>query len=170
MCVCLFMSAMRRRVHAQENQGKHGEDEGLDKSDKQFQKHKRQGYNIGGEESYYNHEHLPGEDVAEKTEGEGNDFRKLRNKLQNPDKEHNRIAEVEEFAEMRKKSELDHAKHVGGDYRDESDSECEIQIGCRRTEERHHPLFTVEDDGTDSRQKPEPVGCDDEKEDSGDER
>lgn len=71
----------------EEDQGEHHEDEGLDKAYKKLQPIKGKGDQIRDEECYHTEEHFAGEDVAEKSEGEGDDLGQFADQFQNADEE-----------------------------------------------------------------------------------
>lgn len=123
----MFVS-MAYRGHIDKYGRKHHKDEGLDKAYKDFE-----GDKGSSTKDWHNHTHneeedLAGDNIAKETEGKGNDLGKIRNKLQDTNKEVDGIAKVEEFFEVFEPQVFDPV-HLHHNHSDKSEGESGIDIG-----------------------------------------
>ncbi len=163
------------RCHFEEDDREESEDEALDEADEEFEAKEGEGGDVREEERNDDQEHFPCEDVPEEPEGEGDDFRALRNKFQNADEAHDGIPPGgdEVFAGVGEDAESGNPENLGHRDGNESDRERHIHVGVHRAEEGEGDemsfMHSLDGDDADSRQYPHPVCDDKEEEDRRDE-
>lgn len=159
----------------EEEEREEREDGGLHESDEYFKCHERYGHDIGCEEGDDRDQYLTGEDVAEETEGERDEARKLRDELNEADDKIDRRREIDEFAPVAEESDGEDAHDL--DRNDDDDRECEgdVEVGIDAAEERHGldvPCLprSVYEDRADARREFHEIGGENEEKDREDER
>lgn len=155
--------------HFQEDNGEEGEDEALDEADEDFETEKGEGSDIRQEEGDNDEEDFSRKNVPEEPEGEGNHFRALRNKLEDPNEAHDRVLprSDEVFAGVGKDAKGGNAEDLRHDDGNEGDRERHVHIGIHGAKEGNRDkmpfVHAFDRDTPNTREDTHPV-CEDEEE------
>ena len=129
----------------------------MDDANKELEGVERHGDNNRDKESHNRDQNLARENVAEETEGKGDDFGEIRDELEESDKGVDWIAKVEEFFEVLETFEFETIE-LHHDHGDEAKSQSSIDVGGRTTQDRDEDFFAVhealEANATGTRQEP----------------
>jgi len=145
----------------------HGKHQCLHKSHEYLQHEKRDRCAKRRQKSRNNKQYLPRKYVPEQAEGERYYLSKFRDKFKYPHKKLNRTLEGEKFAHVCPDADRTHGKNVNEKYGDGCNGQSGIEVACRRPEKRDKDMLCsahlVKPDGADTREYAEPVGREDKK-------
>lgn len=165
---------VRDRCDLEEDKCKDGKDERLDKADEELKAKEWEWRAVRDQRCNDDQEHLPGEDVPEEPEGEGNDLGKLAHELEEPDEERDGVPHIEELAEVTDDPKLPEAPEVCCENRNECQREGGVEVRIPTAEERDKH-FASAMDGLDAnrpntRKESKPVERNNKEEERRDER
>ncbi len=167
----LVLRGEGRRLEEDESQ--HGKHEGLDESDEDLEKEEWERHEERHEMEHHDKEDLPGKDIAEETEGEGDRLADFRDKLENSHRGPDAVRLVkgahEELPRVGSEAERGDAGELDRDDGDQGEGQGEVEVGRSRPEKRDDgmtPLAVVpgQADGVHTREEADPVGREDEEE------
>ena len=146
------------------------ENSGLDEADEDFEGHKRHGAEVREEVDRDRDQDFAGKNVAEETEGKGDEPRELGEKFDDADDETHRRVHIEEFAAVFDSADRENASDLDDEKRDEGKRERNVEIGIGATQKRDEISSSEEADTADAGDKFEHVGGENKKEDGSEER
>lgn len=122
--------------HFHEKEGQKRKHDALNEPDEYFKHHKGCGKNERHEEREHGNEYTPGKDITKETEGKGDEADEFGNELDDADKETHEGVQIDEAPEVAE-AKAPHAGDLDHDESNDRKRDRRIQVGIKRTKERH---------------------------------
>src|SRR3989338_4204034 len=147
-----------------EKERQNGENGGLDEAHENLEQHKGHRSYVGNEVSCDEDENLPRDDVAKKSEGEGDQPRDLRKELDNADDEPNDRMRIDEFGCVFEKTKYSDTGNLDDDERDDGERKSYIEVCVDAAQKRSKSVLSKKTNTAYARCEFEHVGCEYKKE------
>src|SRR3989344_1449026 len=121
-------------------ESKHCEDERLYEANEHLEGHEGSGEEIGEEETRHENHHLASKDMAEESEGEGNEPPKVAHELDKADDKAKRRAQIYIFSGIAEEAESGDTGNLDGEKTDSRECKSKVEVSCRCPQEREEPV------------------------------